>query len=291
MAKRLSLFSRILAAMIIGISLMAWSHGARADFWGWVKDLVTEPSDNPPEEVSLGRMAFPPDAIVTAPGETRIIELGRDILELHPSTAVTIETTTNNGTSVQVIIGTVRANVAKRKRQTFRVETLTLVGTVKGTVFEVSTTDTASAVSVYEGVVAVKAKRGVGGIDVMPGRTATVTDADKEPSLGKTPEGGAAVAAKALSRRATASTKSTTDDQTDENNKGNDRSREVSRTDRAPSGNGSRPGGNGSGGGTGGGDSSGGDDGGEGGDGEGGDGEGGDGEGGDGEGGEGGDDD
>jgi hypothetical protein len=266
--------------------LMTWSFEARADFWGWVTDIVTEPSDHEPEEVSLQRMALPPDAIVTAPGEIRTIKLGRDILELYPSTAVTIKTTVGNDTTVQVITGTVRAKVAKRKSQTFKIETLMLVGTVKGTVFEVSTTGTASAVSVYEGRVAVKAKRGVGGVDVMPGRTATVTDADREPSLGKTPQGGAAVAAKALSRKA--STKASTD-QPDENNKGNDRSREASRSDRAPSGNGSRSGGNGSGGGTAGGNSGGGDDGSEGGEGEGG--EGGDGEGGEGGDGEGGDDD
>jgi hypothetical protein len=286
MPKRFSLPSRIFVALFLGVSLMAWSFDARADFWSWVTGLVTEPSDHEPEEVSLGRMILPPDAIVTAPGEVRIIELGRDILELHPSTAVTVKMTAGKVTTVHVITGTVRAKVAKRKSQTFRIETPMLVGTVKGTVFEVSTTGTASAVSVYEGRVAVNAKRGVGGVDVMPGRTATVTDADREPSLGKTPQGGAAVAAKALSRAAAPSSpNATTDDQPDENDKGNDRSREASGTDRAPSGSGSRSGGNGSGGGTGGGDSGGENgEGGEGGDGEGGDSEGG--EGGDGEGGD-----
>ena len=225
---------------------MTWSFEARADFWGWVTDIVTEPSVHEPEEVSLQRMALPPDAIVTAPGEIRTIKLGRDILELYPSTAVTIKTTVGHDTTVQVITGTVRAKVAKRKSQKCKIETLMLVGTVKGTVFEVSTTDTASAVSVYEGRVAVKAKRGVGGVDVMPGRTATVTNADREPSLGKTPDGGAAVAAKALSRKTPPLSAKASTDQPDENNKGNDRSREAGRNDRAPTGIGARSGGNGS---------------------------------------------
>jgi hypothetical protein len=108
MAMRFSLFSRILAATIVGLGLMAWSHGARADFWGWVTDLVAQPSDNLPEEVSLGRMVFPPDAIVTGPGEVQTIQLGRDLLELYPSTAVTIETTAGGVTTVQVITGTPR---------------------------------------------------------------------------------------------------------------------------------------------------------------------------------------
>jgi FecR protein len=284
MPKRLSPPFRIVVALAMGLNLMAWSSVARADFWGWVTDLVTEPSDHVPEEVSLGKTALPPDAIVTAPGEVRIIELGRDILELYPSTAVTVKASSGNVTTVQVITGTVRATVAKRKSQTFRIETPMLVGTVKGTVFEVSTTTAASAVSVHEGRVAVKAKHGIGGVDVTPGRTATVTAGDRDPSLGKTPHGGAAAATKALSRRATPSTASATDDQPDEDNKGNDRSREQNRSDRAPTGGGSRPGGSG-GPGSGGGDDSG--EGGEGGDGEGG--EGGDGEGGEGEGGEGGD--
>lgn len=286
MLRRMTILSRIFAALTMCFSLMAWSFDARADFWAWITDVVTEPSDHEPAAVSLGRKALPPDAIVTAPGEVRTIELGRDILDLYPSTVVTIKTTVGNVTTVQVITGTVRAKVAKRKSQTFKVETTMLVATVKGTVFEVSTTDTASAVSVYDGRVAVKAKQGVGGIDVMPGGTATVTAVDREPSLGKTPEGGAAVAARALSRGAApSSAKSATDDQPDEN-KGTDRSRKPTRSDHAVSGNGHRSGGSGSGGGAGGGSSGSDDDeGSEGGDGEGGDGEGGEGgEGGDGEG-------
>lgn len=240
-----------IVALFVGVSLMAWSFDARADFWGWVTDLVTEPSDHEPEEISLGQMALPPDAIVTAPGEVRTIELGRDVLELYPSTAVTIETTVGNVTTVQVITGTVRAKVAKRKSQSFKVETLMLVGTVKGTVFEVSTTGTASAVSVYEGRVAVKSRSGVGGVDVTPGKTATVTGDDRDPTVDKTPSGGAATAAKAMSRNAPfSSTENTSDEPTD--NKGNDRSRDANTTGRSSSG-GSSGSGNGSEGGAGGG--------------------------------------
>ena len=82
----------------------------------------------------------------------------------------------NRAPSVRLITGTVRAKVAKRKKgQTFDVRTLMLVATVKGTEFEVSATAKASAVSVYEGRVAVKAAARVGGVDVTPGKTATVT--------------------------------------------------------------------------------------------------------------------
>ena len=145
---------------------------------------------------------MPPDAIVTKGGETRVLRLGRDILELYPSTAVAIEQT-GPDTSVRLITGTVRVTVAKRKKgQAFNVRTLLLVATVKGTEFEVSATGNGSAVSVYEGRVAVKATGRVGGIDVTPGKTATVTSAEDAPALGPTPAGGAAAAAKALGRAA-----------------------------------------------------------------------------------------
>jgi hypothetical protein len=57
----------------------------------------------------------------------------------------------------------------------------------------------ASAVSVYEGRVAVKAVGQIGGMDVTPGKTATAARGDREPTLGKTPGGGAPAAAKARS--------------------------------------------------------------------------------------------
>jgi ferric-dicitrate binding protein FerR (iron transport regulator) len=101
--------------------------------------------------------------------------------------------------TVHVITGTVRAKAAKRKSSAFKVDTLTLVATVKGTVFEVSTFGGGSTLSVYEGRVAVKAKAGVGGIDVTPGMTATVSSTDREPAMGATPKGGAAAAASAAS--------------------------------------------------------------------------------------------
>jgi hypothetical protein len=252
---------------------------SRADMLDWLTNLV---QDDDMEHAALSGVTLPPDAIVTRRGETRMIELGRDLIELYPSTAVTFDVS-GGRTTVHLISGTIRAKVAKRKQgQTFDVKTPMLVGTVKGTDFEVSAIGGASAVSVYEGRVAVKAVGRVGGIDVTPGKTASVRSADRDPSLGKTPTGGAAAAAKALARGTAAKSGGAP---TDDGNKGTDRTRAVNTTGR--SGNSS----SGSDGGTDGdgeGGESGGDrEGGESGDGD--SGEGGDGEGG--EGGEGGDDD
>jgi hypothetical protein len=262
-------------ALIALVSFLAVAHPSesRADVWNWLTGLVTA---HPDSEAELSGMELPPDAIVTKDGETRVLRLGRDVLELHPSTAVTIEKT-GSSTSVRLITGTVRVKVAKRtKSQRFDVRTLMLVATVKGTDFEVSTSRSGSAVSVHEGRVAVKATSRVGGIDVTPGRTATVTGTEKAPTLGPTPSGGATAAVKALGRPAKSRAASRGGDEDDDG--GRDHNKDMQPTGRNAAGAGV-----GSGGGS---DSDGG-----GGDGEGGDGEGGDGEGGDGEGGDDGDDD
>ena len=251
---------------------------SRADMLDWLTNLV---QDDDMEHAALSGVTLPPDAIVTQRGETRTIELGRDLIELYPSTAVTFDVS-GRKTTVHLISGTIRAKVAKRKKgQTFDVKTPMLVGTVKGTDFEVSAIGGISAVSVYEGRVAVKAVGRIGGIVVTPGKTASVRGADRDPSLGKTPGGGAAAAAKALARGSAAKSGGAP---TDDGSKGTDRTGGVNTSGRSGSSNSGSDGGTDSDGE--GGESGGDSEGGEGGD---GDGESGEGEGG--ESGEGGDDD
>lgn len=277
----------VLALLVLG----SQPTQSRADILNWLTNLVQE---DDMEHAALSAVTLPPDAIVTQRGETRTIELERDLIELYPSTAVTFDVS-GGKTTIHLISGTIRAKVAKRKKaQTFDVKTPMLVGTVKGTDFEVSAIGGASAVSVYEGRVAVKAVGRVGGIDVTPGKTASVRSADRDPSLGSTPTGGAAAAAKALARGTAAKSGGAP---TDDGNTGTDRTRAVNTTGRSgSSSSGSDGGTDGDGeGGESGGDSEGGESGGDSKGGESGNGdsgEGGDGEGGDGgEGGEGGDDD
>jgi len=174
-------------ALILGL-LVQTDHG-RADVVDWLTNLLT--TGESVEDAS--RTALPDNAIVTGPDERRTIEFGRDVLYLYPSTVVTLQ----EGSTVRLISGTVRVKAAKRKNgKTLSVETRMLVATVKGTDFEVSIVADASAVSVYEGRVAVKAVGVVGGIDVTPGKTATVTAGDKGGKLRNTPQGGAPEAAK-----------------------------------------------------------------------------------------------
>lgn len=213
---------------VLAAFVLAWPAESRADPLEWLKDLLQEDVEN----VSLSGVDLPPDAIVTGRDETRTIKLGHDLIELYPATAITFEMS-GKKTTVHLLGGTIRAKVSKRKNnQTFEVETPTLVGIVKGTEFEVSAIGGASAVSVYEGRVAVKAAGRIGGLDVTPGKTATVTDADREPSLGKTPAGGAAAAAKARAGTRTSAAPGDDDDD-DDKRSGN---RDASSSMRASSG-------------------------------------------------------
>jgi hypothetical protein len=268
---RLSSAVRLTACALAACLIAAHPSESRADVWNWLTGLVTAHPDS--EAAALSRDELPPGAIMTEGGETRVLRLGRDVLELHPHTAVTIDES-GPDTSVQLIAGTVRVKVAKRKKgQAFNVRTLTLVATVKGTDFEVSATGKGSAVSVYKGRVAVKSTGRVGGVDVTPGKTATVTSAKDAPELGATPPGGAAAATKMLGKPSMASPASRRSSDDDDDDRGYNK--DVKATGRGTSGNAAGSG-----------SSDGSDS--DGSDGEGGDGKGGDG---DGEGGEGGDDD
>jgi hypothetical protein len=265
--------ARLAAYALATFLAVALPAESRADVWDWLTDLVV---DSDAKAASLSSDELPSDAIVTEMGERRVLQFGRDVLELYPSTAIAIEQSGPN-TSVRLITGTIRVKVAKRRKgQTFEVRTLMLVATVKGTDFEVSATRGGSAVSVYEGRVAVKSAGRVGGVDVTPGKTATVTSAEDAPDLGPTPTGGAGAATNALAGSAEESA-STGDGSDDDSGRGDNR--EIKTTGRAASS------GNRTSGGASGGSASDGDN-----DGEGSESGDGDGEGGDGEGGEGGDD-
>jgi ferric-dicitrate binding protein FerR (iron transport regulator) len=264
-----------LLAVTAALFLCSQPSDSRADVLGWLADVLVG-ADSAIEEqrvdpVAMTNMDLPEGAIVTGPQERRTITLGRDLLELYPGTAVTIESSPGSNTTIRVYVGTIRSKVAKRKgSQFFQVKTHYIVATVKGTDFEVSTTQGVSALSVYEGRVALKVNGGVGGIDVTPGKTGTVSAHDSEARLGPTPKGGAAAAAKAVASAGDDSSKAASSDAPgDDQDRRRGADRDVNTAGRAASG----PAGNsgGSGGGTGGGSDDGGDggesgDGGEGGD-------------------------
>ncbi len=217
---------------------------AKGRLWSTAQAVALVLREDPDVEVvSLSGEALPPGAIATGRGETRTMQLGRDLMELHPLTAVTLEVS-GQTTPVRLLTGRIRADVAKRgKNQVFKIKTVHLVGTVKGTELEVSAIEGASALSVYEGRVAVKAIGRVGGLNVSPGKTAAVTGPEREPHLGKTPSGGAAAAAKALASSYASKPDATLPNvPADDRGKGQDGRRDANAAVRGSSGGGSKSG-------------------------------------------------
>ena len=133
--------------------------------------------------------------ISTGTGQHMVLENGRDLVEIGPNTTISIGD--NNAATaeanVDVVTGAIHVEVGKRAPgQTFSIGAPYLVATVKGTKFEVSTSNEASAVSVKEGVVAVSALASGESVDVTPGNTAIVGHRNPgTPTLAPTPAGGA----------------------------------------------------------------------------------------------------
>jgi hypothetical protein len=143
-------------------------------------------------------MLKPNESAVTGDTGRTVLTRGHDILELEPNSAVTVgETWTEDSTTiVKLLDGTVLVKAAKRTDGgTLSIESTFLVATVKGTEFAVTTTDSGSAVSVFEGVVSVRSTTSNIAVDVTPGRTAIVSAATgATPLLGLTRTADAAAA-------------------------------------------------------------------------------------------------
>lgn len=185
---------RIASLLLAGICLFGATPTARADIWDWIVKTVSAENEQV-LPVALSTTGLPEGAIATGPDEQRVLQFGKDIIEIYPDTVVAVELVDGSVRTVQIFQGTLKAHVAKRKKtEPFAVESTYLVALVKGTVFEFSTSAKGSAVSVYEGVVAVKSRGRVGGRDVSAGKTATVQNRDGFPSLSNTPKGGAPAA-------------------------------------------------------------------------------------------------
>lgn len=149
--------------------------------------------------VSYSTMVVSDRVVATGPDDWLVLTSGQDTLKLHPDTAVVVAKPEPVRTRIQLRSGTVEVAVGKRAAgESFEVQTRYLVAIVKGTKFEVSTTRGASAVSVTEGRVLVRAIDSGDGVDVTPGQTAIVSSANPDdPEIIDTPIGGATAAAAA----------------------------------------------------------------------------------------------
>ncbi|MEZ5831162.1 MAG: FecR domain-containing protein [Dongiaceae bacterium] len=143
----------------------------------------------------------PNQSVTTGSTGQTVLTRGHDILEIGPQSTISIGESQLNGSAaiIDLLNGTIHVEAAKRTGgQTLSIKTTYLVATVKGTKFDVATTDDGTAVSVTEGVVSVKAAGSSSSVDVTLGVTAVVlSSAGGVPVVGPTPSEGAAAAIEA----------------------------------------------------------------------------------------------
>jgi hypothetical protein len=133
--------------------------------------------------------------ISTAAGQRMVLVNGRDLMEIRPNTTLTLgdNDPATPDPNADLLTGTIHVEVGKRTPgQTFSIGAPYLVATVKGTAFDVSASRDASAVSVTEGIVAVRSALSGASIDVAAGNTAIVARHTLgAPTLVPTPASGA----------------------------------------------------------------------------------------------------
>ena len=140
----------------------------------------------------------PNESITTGYARRTVLTRGHDILELEPQTTIAAgqKGPENSTTTIRLLDGTIHVKAAKRTDGgTLSIETQSLVATVKGTKFDVTTTANGAAVSVTEGIVSVRLTGSSDAVDVTRGRTAVVSAADGATLRVVSTLGGGALAA------------------------------------------------------------------------------------------------
>ncbi|HET6621713.1 MAG TPA: FecR domain-containing protein [Dongiaceae bacterium] len=186
------------------LTTVAGNSTLPAQAWRSVATTFVSEEDEEDEQIASAvpssslTVLKPNESAVTTDAGRTVLTRGHDILELDPETAITVgESWTEDSTAiVKLLDGSVLVKAAKRTDGgTLSIEGTFLIATVKGTEFKVTTTDSGSAVSVFEGVVSVRSTTSNIAVDVTPGRTAVVSAATgATPVLGLTRAAGAVAA-------------------------------------------------------------------------------------------------
>jgi hypothetical protein len=176
--------------------------GAHADdsILSWIVKSISSDEDGGVIPVSamqvpqVGAALATGQRISTGAGQHMILVNGRDLVEVGPNTTISIgdNDPATSDANLDLRSGEIHVEVGKRAPgQTFSIDAPYLVATVKGTKFDVRTSNEASAVSVTEGVVAVSAAMTGDSVDVTAGNTAIVSRRTLgAPTLAPTPAGG-----------------------------------------------------------------------------------------------------
>ena len=166
-----------------------------------VTTFATEDAEDDPARAASApdlTMLKDGDRVTTGSAGRTVATSGNDLLRLEPKTTITIGEP-RPATIIELLNGTLHVKAGKRQDgDTLSIETDYLVATVKGTEFVVAMTDDGAAVSVTEGVVAVRSTRSSAAFDVTPGQTALVSSVHGSlPTIVATPSGGGKAALEA----------------------------------------------------------------------------------------------
>jgi hypothetical protein len=175
--------------------------GAHADdtVLTWIVKMVSSDEDGAVIQASAMRVPREGTPLVagqqisTGAKQHMVLVNGRDLVEIMPNSTVTIgdDDASTATANVGLVNGTIHVEVGKRAPgKTFSIDAPYLVATVKGTRFDVSSSSSASTVSVTEGVVAVSADATGASVDVTVGNKAVVRRNDDKPTLSATKAGG-----------------------------------------------------------------------------------------------------
>jgi FecR protein len=195
---------RWLSPVLLAVAVTATGahhSAARADdsLLTWIVKSISEKEDSGVVQASTMQMPQEGSALVTGQristgGQHMVLVHGRDLVKVSPNTTITIgdNDPTTADANVDVISGNIHVEVGKRAPgQTFSIGAPLLVATVKGTKFDVTTSNEGSVVSVSEGTVAVSATATGKSIDVTVGNSGIVSRGNPgAPRLAPTPAGG-----------------------------------------------------------------------------------------------------
>jgi hypothetical protein len=189
------------------VTVISDTKGGTDRIW---TSVVTTLADEEGEEDQLARDTSDVPGMTTLMQGDRVTTLnvsrtlgtrGNDILEVAPTTTILVkeQTPESPATIIELLYGTLHVDAARRDAgETLSIETPYLVAIVKGTAFDVTTTEHGSAVAVTEGLVSVRSARSRAATDVAPGQTAIVSSVHGTlPTVIATPSGGALAAIKA----------------------------------------------------------------------------------------------
>src|SRR6187455_2807452 len=159
-----------------------------------VKGEVRVTMSGAPRDVRAGSVLEPPATLRTGRDGTVELRQGATTLSVGPETLLEFPALEKRGAPIDRIVqprGNAFYNIGKREGRKLRVETPYLVGVIKGTQFNVTAQDDGTTISLFEGLLEVRAADDSDVVDLKAGEIASLKRGDKSISVLKMDAGKA----------------------------------------------------------------------------------------------------